>query len=201
MRMSLTKRPTFTVVIPTLGRPGLPLTLESARHENVEIIVVADTYRMMRYDVNTIREIAESSNARFLAVDADRHDHGSPQLQAGYECAECSWIMNLGDDDLYEPLAFETMQRAIDEIGEPMPMMFRSVLHPGPQRGNTVPVVLWHEPVLERSKMTGQCFVIPNDQSRIGSWLPDQDVGHITETVRLWGGRIAWRTEVLAQCY
>lgn len=200
-------RPLFTVVIPTIGRPSLPKTLESilANRNNYvvdpEIIVVADTFEMgdaVRYH---IKGAAQAYGARYLELDAGFHDWGSPQLQLGYAEAQGEYILNCGDDDIYEPLAFETIKRAIDELAAPVPMMFRTVLHPAPQRGNEVPVVLWHHPELVNRNITGQCLVLPNVQEKIGRWDILVDFGFITSTVELWGGQVAWRTEVISQCY
>lgn len=199
-------RPLFTVVIPTIGRPTLARTLESIRSQltpaDVEILVVVDTHTHLSHEAwQTIRGYTGFFNARYWEVDAGHHDWGSPQLQAGYAAAEGEWILNIGDDDVYEPFAFETIKRAVESVVEPVPLMFRTVLHPAPQRGNTVPVVLWAQPELVDKGITGQCFVIPNDQARIGRWDILVDFGFITDTVRLWDGRVEWRTEIISQCY
>lgn len=197
-------RTLFTVVIPTIGRESLPKTLASINRDYAEIIVVADTFEMGKHDANWIKLQAQEYDADFLAVDAGYHDTGSPQLQAGYAAAGGAWVMNSGDDDLYEPFAFETMARAIESLAEPVPLMFRTALHPtwpDQRRGNREIVVLWKDPVIRDKNITGQCFVIPNDQSRIGSWSIHVDFGFITDTVRLWDGRLEWRTELISQCY
>lgn len=194
-------RPLFTVVVPTLGRQSLPETLASINRDLAEIIVVADTFEMPATIRDAIKGEAKRWACRYLEVDAGHHDWGSPQLQAGYAAAEGDWILNCGDDDCYEPFAFETIKRAIDSIAAPVPMMFRTVLHPSPVRGNTVPVVLWHDPELRNRNITGQCFVIPNVQEKIGRWDILVDFGFITSTVELWGGDVAWRTEVISQCF
>lgn len=193
----------FTIVIPTIGRETLPRTLDAIpkRRESgisVEVLVVADTHGPLLSDV---RSVAKRYGVAYHEVDAGYHDTGSPQLQYGYEIATGSLIGNLGDDDIHEPFAFETMQWAISTLTEPVPLMFRTVLHPGPQRGNAVPVVLWHHPEIVDKNITGQCFVIPNDPARMGSWLQHMDFGFISSTVERWGGRIEWRTEVVSQCY
>lgn len=101
-------RPLFTVVIPTIGRDSLPKTLASipAAIENdlVEVIVVADAHGNNAYNLHKIEADARRFGARYLEVDAGYHDVGSPQLQAGYAAAEGQWILNCGDDDIYEPL-------------------------------------------------------------------------------------------------
>jgi len=193
-------RPLFSVIVPTIGRLSLPDTLASIPAD-VEVLVVADTFEMEESRRAWIETTALEAGARYLECDAGYHDTGSPQLQHGYANATGAWVLNCGDDDRHEPFAFETMKRAIESLDEPVPLMFRTVLHPGPQRGNRVPVVLWHHPEIIDKNITGQCFVIPNDQARIGSWSILVDFGFITDTVRLWDGRIEWRTELISQCY
>lgn len=194
--------PLFTVVIPTLGRPTLPHTLASINPAFAETIVVADAFDMVPDRLNEIANVVRAFHARFEAVDAGRHNHGSPQLQHGYAIARGRWILNLGDDDRFEPYAFQTMASILETMPIPTPAMFRVVLHPAPQRGaQRLPVVLWAEPIIRRSWMTGQSFVIPNRPDRMGSWLHDQDVGFIETTLELWHDRVEWRPEVIEQCY
>lgn len=194
-------RPLFTVVVPTLGRETLPRTLASIPRDQVQVIVVADLFEMGKGDANVIRHMAKAWGAEYASLNAGYHDWGSPQLQLGYELARGEYILNCGDDDVYEPLAFETIKRAIDSLEAPCPMMFRTALHPSPVRGNTNIAVLWQYPTLTNRNITGQCFVIPNDQARIGRWNILVDFGFITSTVELWGGQVAWRTEIISQCY
>lgn len=197
------RAPLFSVVVPTLGRESLPKTLRSITEQDIlaEILVVADTFEMGKDLRAAIAGEAARWGARYLEVDAGHHDWGSPQLQRGYAEATGRYILNEGDDDIFEPLAFETIRRAIVEVGEDVPMMFRTVLHPSPVRGNTQPVVLWHHPTLTNRNITGQCLLLPNDQSKIGRWDILVDFGFITSTIELWGGKVAWRTEIISQCF
>lgn len=189
--------PFFTVVIPTIGRPTLGRTLDSIP-EGVDVIVVADTFEMDEGTQRMIRCHALAWGARYYAVDAGRHDTGSPQLAEGYRQAQGNWIMNLGDDDVYEPHAFKTIRRAIVNDVTTRPLMFRTVLHPAPHRGNELPVALWATPEITRGRITGQCFLTPNDQSKLGEWV--DDVTFMQQTVERFGS-VAWRTEVISQCY
>lgn len=196
-------RPLFTVVIPTIGRETLVRTLESIRDQRgpdvVEIIVVADAFEMEPSKLDEIRIEAKLYEARCAGVDAGRHDTGSPQLAYGYEQAQGAWIVNLGDDDLYEPYAFTAMRRAIENDVTTRPLMFRTVLHPAPHRGNELPIVLWHRPEIVRGLITGQCFAVPNVPEKLGGWV--DDVTFMSETIEKWDGLVGWRTEVVSQCY
>lgn len=199
-------RPLFTVVIPTVGRPTLGRTLASIRAQPnghlIEVTVVADTHGGLTPEQNSIIHHARQVyRARYLEVDAGAHDTGSPQLHVGFALAEGEYILNCGDDDVYEPEAFELLAEIVrrHRTGWHWPLMFRVVMHPNSARGNRVPVTLWERPSIERFNVTGQSFVCPNVPGTIGRWV--DDVTLIRETVALWGGRCEWREEVIAQCY
>lgn len=182
----------FTVVIPTIGRETLARTLESIDPRLASVIVVADTHGPLLSDVE---KIAREYDASYADLDAGAHDTGSPQLHLGYQLAGGTYVMSCGDDDVYEPDAFETILSAMGDH----PAMFKVVLYPNEQRGNTTPAELWSEPAIERFKVTGQGFVTPNVKPTMGRWV--DDVTFMRETVALHGGRIDWREEVIARCY
>lgn len=191
-------RPLFTVVIPTIGRPSLPLTLASIDRDYAEVIIVADTHDPLQSDVG---RTAGQYGARYLEVDAGHHDTGSPQLHVGFALAEGRYVLNCGDDDVYEDGAFDLLADVVlrQPAGWHVPLMFKVVMHPNAARGNRVPVTLWERPVIERFNVTGQSFVCPNVPGKVGRWV--DDVTLMAETVALWGGACDWRTEVIAQCY
>jgi glycosyltransferase involved in cell wall biosynthesis len=196
----MTRRPLFSVVIPTVGRPTLPLTLASIDRHYAEIIVVADTHGPLQTDVG---RTAGQYGARYLEVDAGAHDTGSPQLHVGFALAEGQYILNCGDDDVYEPEVFDLLAEIVRDKPEPWPrhgpVMFKVVMHPNGARGNHAPVTLWERPAIERFNVTGQSFVCPNVPGKVGRWV--DDVTLMRETVALWDGRCEWREEVIAQCY
>ena len=189
-------RPLFTVVIPTVGRPSLPQTLASIVRDYAEIIVVADMHGPLQ---SNVARAAGQYGARYLEVDAGHHDAGSPQLHVGFALAEGRYILNCGDDDVYEPEAFDLMADVVRGKDEHEPVMFKVELLPNGARGNRVPVTLWERPVIERFNVTGQSFVCPNLPGRIGRWV--DDVTMMAETVAFWGGRCEWREELIARCY
>ena len=196
-------RPLFTVVIPTLGRETLERTLASIRGQRLgnlaEILVVQDSYEATAYAMLRTMETCGLYGAIYAEHNAGRHDTGSPQLALGYGLAKGQWIVNCGDDDVYEPYAFLAMQRAIEHDVTTRPLMFRTVLHPAPQRGDQrESIVLWQERRIERGRITGQCFLAPNVPEKLGRWV--DDVTFMAETVEKWGS-VGWRTEVISQCY
>lgn len=132
----------LTIVIPSQGRATLKRCLESMwspYHDGyrAEVIVVADTHSPLRMDV---KALATYYGVTYLEHDAGRHDWGYPQLQYGYERAQGDYILNLGDDDVYEPRAFEMIRHAIAEVGEG-PLLFRALMHPSASRPCGAPLL------------------------------------------------------------
>lgn len=190
-------RPFFTVVVPTQGRPALPRLLESLDNVGrLEILVVADTHSPLLCDVAAI---ANTYGARYIELDAGTHAWGYPQIQHGYDLAEGEYILCIGDDDVYEPGAFDAIWAAIEEHGRPAPFLFRVELHPSPTRGCRRPVILWDEPRLLRGRISTQNLVVPNVKDRLGHWW--DDFCFIEATVNRWGGQAVWRDELIARCY
>lgn len=194
-------RPLFSVVIPTIGRPTLMRTLLSFRSALLsgvaEAIIVADTHGEVSIaTLGDIRVAANVAGARFFEFDAGQHDTGSPQIHMGFMQARGCYLLNCGDDDVYEPGAFDMLARV---VRGGWPLMFRTVMYPNSQRGCVEPETIWREPRIERFNVTGQGFVCPNDPRRMGRWV--DDVTFMRETVALHGGRIEWRDETIARCY
>lgn len=191
-------RPLFTVVIPTLGRVTLLDTIRSIP-AGVEKIVVYDAFEAIQDHHAWVQANAGPLGYRYLELDAGRHDTGSPQIAYGFEQAHGGWLLNFGDDDVYEPGAFDLIRGAIAEQSRPHPLMFKVELHPNEQRGNREPVRLWQDREIRRYGVTGQSFVCPNDPDKLGQWL--SDVHFMAETAMFYGGLVDWREELIARCY
>lgn len=194
-------RPLFSCIVPTLGRQSLPRTLASIREQAVpaEILVVADAHGQGDDILRAIELEAGRWDARFLSLDAGRHDTGSPQIALGYRHATGAWLLVPGDDDVYLPDAFATILGAVNEQDAPHPLMFRTEMLPNAARGNTRPVTLWDRKAIERFHVTGQGFCCPNDPARLGAWVNDHVF--MEQTVWNYDGRIDWREETIARCY
>jgi hypothetical protein len=188
----------FSVVIPTLGRPTLLPTLDSIP-EDVQRIVVVDTFEMDDDTRAGIRHLTTALGVTHLELDAGRHDTGSSQLALGFAEARGQWLLNFGDDDVYEPGAFDIIRQAIAEQRTPHPLMFKVELLPNGARGNRRPVTLWQDRSIRRYGVTGQSFVCPNDPAKLGRWV--DDVTFMQGTVALHGHQIDWREERIARCY
>ena len=192
----------LTIVIPTQGRSTLPRCLESMRPEHhggyqAEVLVVADTYSPLLMDVEAV---AREYGAAYREWGEDRHNWGYPQLAYGYLLARGDYIMNIGDDDVYESGAFEVVRAAIAELDQPTPLLFRALMHPSVSRPCGNPLLLWGQRgLLQRSRVTGQNLICPNIPGQIGVWI--DDFIQMEHTISLHDGRVMWRDEVIARCY
>lgn len=197
----MNERKMFTVIVPTLGRDSLPKTLDSIDKALCEIIIVADGFELSHETYMYLRKEAELYEARFYIVDIGRHDFGSPQLQFGYKMATGKWILNCGDDDIYFPWTFKMLKEIIDK-SPAIPMVFRTILHPGSQRGNKHDVILWEDPEIRNKNITGQCLVVPNVQEKLGNWNILADHMFIWTTIMLgWNKQVMWRKEIISECF
>jgi hypothetical protein len=192
----------LTIVIPTQGRETLNRCLNSmlpSRQGNgpVQILVVADTHSPLQQDV---KWMCEQYHVTYLEFDAGWHDWGYPQLQYGYDLALGDYIMNIGDDDVYEPGAFTVIRQAIAELPSARPLLFRALMHPSVSRPCGDPLLLWRlRGQIVRGTVTGQNLIAPNVPALLGCWV--DDFHHLAETVNLWDGLVEWRDEVIARCY
>lgn len=189
-------RPLLSVVIPTQGRETLPRALASIRRGQIvgaEVVIVADTHSPLLSDVGAV---AQTYGARYLELDAGRHDYGYDQIQRGMERASGEYVLSIGDDDEYLPGALDGIAAAIAEQESPRPLLFKAVMKWGQ--------VLWDEPVLRMSHISTQNICAPNLPEMLGSWLGriyQADYLFIAETVAKWCGLVAWRDEVIVQCH
>lgn len=202
-------KPMFSVVIPTVGRRSLPDTLASIPPE-VEVIVVADKFEP-KPDFERIYYMCRMRpGTRYLELDVGKHDTGSSQIDFGMRRAEGEYLLNFGDDDIYEPFAFDKMKRAIEMERhrwthyDALPFMFRVALHPtwpDPRRGNRNIAVIWRFPAVIDKNITGQCFVVPNKPDLLGNWFGNVDLEFMQTTVANYDGICVFREEIIAQCY
>jgi glycosyltransferase involved in cell wall biosynthesis len=179
------REPTFTVVIPTRGRPTLRQTLESLvlqlRGED-EVIVVAD---------------GEQPVAREICADFSRpcwqyleHSHtadsGNSQREVGKARGTCDYLCFMDDDDAYVEGAFAAMRAAATQ-SPGRPLLFRM---------NHYGTVLWHAAELAYGNVGTPMLVVPYDRERLGRWDVD-DFHFIQQTLQLQGEPV-WREEIVA---
>ena len=195
--------PTFSVIIPTIGRASLAETLKSiagqAAHpldggwlEN-EVVVISDGPRS---GAAWLCDMFNRSSGFALAsyeFTPPSRDWGATQRNLGMSRAKNDYLLFIDDDDIFVPLAFQTICRRIAQRPG-QPLMFRMEHH--------IVGTIWREPaVIHRNVGTGM-LVLPNDKGRIGRYSAryEGDFDFFTETEPLWPGGFVWLEDVIVAC-
>ena len=185
--------PLLTVVVPTIGRPGLGAALLSVRRQapaaEVELLVVGDTHRGTYHQaLARVPHVCRTAGARYVEHDGGVHCYGQPQRQRGQAAARGHWLAWLQDDDLWEPDALAAIRPFFRYR---RPLLFRAET----RLGGTV----WREPRLELGNVDANCLVVPNEPARLGRWglSYNGDYDMICETVAAWGD-CAWPSPLIA---
>jgi glycosyltransferase involved in cell wall biosynthesis len=189
-------RPKLSVIIPTIGRlPGLERALDSISVQPpvrgwTEIVVVGDT---LDGPLPAAEALAREYGARYVEHAGPLHCVGHPQRQYGMGVANGEWLAFLADDDIWTEGALPAIYAAIDEVGEPQPLLFRVQMN---WLGGHV---VWDTTYLAVGNIDAECIVVPNDPARLGTWehIYAGDFSFILETCRKWG-RWEWRPELIA---
>jgi hypothetical protein len=199
----MSARPELTVIIPTQGRATLARALASiadaSQPHDVEVIVCADTHGGL---LAPVAPTAGAYGAVYLEHDAGHHGYGHPQLAYAYPWASGAWVAVLGDDDEFVPGALATIC-AIVEDAERIPHVFRITMEPSVTRPIGSPMTIWREPAIACGNVSGQSIVVPNDPPMLAAYPPHSTGDHefIRDTVANYGGRVAWRPELIALCH
>jgi GT2 family glycosyltransferase len=177
--------PTFTVVIPTGGRPTLRRTLESlvlqVRRED-EVIVVADGEQPLAREI-----CGDFPRPRWQYVEHLRTaDSGNSQREVGKARGTGDYLCFMDDDDVYVDGAFAAMRAAAIQCPG-RPLLFRM---------NHYGSVLWQAAELVYGNVGTPMLVVPYDRERLGRWDID-DFHFIRQTLELQREPV-WREEVVA---
>lgn len=161
--------------------------------------MVGDSFQnTWRSQLDTIPSLLARLGGPFSYVEYDGGEHiaGQPQRQYGMQIADGQWLSWLGDDDLYLPGAFESIRQAIESLSEPAPLLFRWI---SPWK-----TLYWHTPNFYGDvpgHIDAECIVAPNIPEKMGHWenIYQGDYIYISETIKLHGGNVVFRPEVIAQ--
>jgi glycosyltransferase involved in cell wall biosynthesis len=188
------RRPLLSVIIPTIGRPGLRSALQSVllqpQARQVEVIVVGDSFERPTA-LEAASALCAELGARYLEHDGGLHCWGQPQRNAGMAAAKGRWLAFLADDDIHYPDSLTTIFAAIDQRLEPMPLLFRV--------DHWIGLPIWQAPYLKQANIDANCLVVPNRPDRLGTWTNryEGDFDFAAETVAKWRGQVEWRREFL----
>lgn len=190
-------RPWLSVILPTIGRPGLERALDSIERQpgiDREVIVVEDTLSGQQPHV---KPLAERYGALWMPYAGEDHCWGHPQRNFGATVATGRWLAWMADDDIYTPGAFDMIARAVEreeQSGDPCPLLFRVKMN---QYGGRL---IWGAPGhIAIGNVDAECIVTPNDPAKLGRWAMEYTGDHdfIRDTVENYG-RCRWVDPVIA---
>jgi hypothetical protein len=188
-------QPWLSVILPSIGRPGLERALDSIERQpgiDREVIVVEDTLSGTQPHVKVL---ASRYGALYVGYAGEDHCWGHPQRNYGATVAKGRWLAWMADDDIYTRDAFDAIYREVERqerSGDPCPILFRVKMN---QYGR----LIWGAPGLAVGNIDAECIVTPNDPARLGTWALryEGDFDFIKETVDL-HGRCRWADPVIA---
>jgi len=187
----------FSLLIPTAGRPELECALSSIVLQLApedEVIVIGDT---LDDPLLHSQAIVESFGPQFRWIEHkdEEHTFGHRQLNAGIAAARGDYIHCQDDDDIWSDDALPSMRRAALQFpGRPFLFRFISRHHGQP---------FWDRyGLLAQDHVGGHCLVTPNTTGKVGKWSDryQGDFDFVLDTVTLQGGidNVIWRDEIIA---
>lgn len=179
--------PTFSIIVPTTGRPSLRTALQSLANQPLmpgdEVIVVGAG-----------EEQAQSFGYRHLAH-APAGDYGYSERAFGMAAATASHLAFLDDDDVYVPGAFAAMRAEIARNPD-RPHLFKMIAPWGE--------TLWRSAgVIKPGDFGGAQFVTPNIPEKLGRYSDryEADYDFIVSTLALYPAHaLVWSNTVTYRC-
>jgi len=188
--------PWLSVVIPTVGRDTLQMTLDSLSAqpecEGVEVLVVGDTFggRTPALEQASVR--VELAGYTWLEHDAGLHCVGQPQRTFGARMAKAPWVWFSQDDNVAARDSLAAIEAAIDQQVSARPLFFRMRTHWGRD--------IWRSPDLMLGNIDADCLVFPRAIAKQVEWglRYEGDYDAATRAVELSGGDVAWVDEIVS---
>jgi hypothetical protein len=189
-------KPWLSVVIPTVGRETLQLTLDSltAQPESsgLEVLVVADTFGGMTQNLVQARIRVELAGFRWLEYDAGFHCVGQPQRTFGAKAATAPFVWFSQDDNVAAEDSLARIEMAIDEQPQRRPLFFRFL---APWRET-----IWREPNLMLGNIDADCLVFPRAIAHEVEWglRYEGDYDAAAQAFQISGGDVTWSDHVVS---
>jgi len=153
----------ITIITPTIGRPSLERTIESAMRcgfskSSDEMIVVGDGPQP---EGRRIAGLFEGHGVRYMEVGPD-HCFGHPQRNAAMASALGTHLAFMDDDDEYADGALDHMREVLSQ--NPLKMaIFRAQVE-SPKR------LLWRVKSIRVGNVSTQMVAVPNIPTLLGVW-------------------------------
>lgn len=184
---------TFSILLPTIGRPSLARTLASIYTQRLEfgdevLLAIDANYNA----AHATWDAAKLSGKVFSIPNGPHCDWGHTPRNLVMPYATGDYLLSIDDDDSYEPGAFDAIRRALAENPQ-RPHIFRMRYKGG---------LLWRDNAVEVGNFSTQQLVIPNDPSKLGKYGSryEGDYDFMLQTLSLYPqGSVVWREEVIAR--
>lgn len=190
--METLAKPTLSIITPTIGRPSLGATLDSAvLGKNDEWLVVGDGPQL--YAEGQVKK--RPKNVKY-SYTVKTGNYGNFQRDVAMQLSFKDWFVFIDDDDVFAPNALNVIKRTLAD-SEPCPWIFRMITPLGR--------LLWDRPIVSRGVIGGSMLVLPNIPEKIAQWSDhsgyDSDFLFIQETLRLWEPiKPKWAADVIIVC-
>lgn len=182
----------LSVLVPTIGRPSLRLTLQSIKSQfssGDEVLLLSDG--PISDDLRQLWDELALPGRLIEVPDGPHRDWGHTPRNYGLPFARCPYVMHLDDDDQLAPNGMAAIRRAI--LADPDAcFMFRMQYCDGRR--------LWSEPKLIPNNVGTPMFIHPRELT-FGHWQPvyGGDFSFIADTMKLNPQRkLCWKSDVVA---
>lgn len=174
MPITFVVQPTFSVIVPTCGRPSLYACIASVvdqLEDDDELIVVGDGRQERAAAV-----VEDFQPARLTYVEASLPGSafGNAQRDAGMAIAKGSWVMFLDDDDVWRHGALEVVR---NNLRNDSAHIFRAEWGPGHHAHG---VTLWADPVVRVQNIATPMVVLPN-RRYARTWMDGNAAGVVSD--------------------
>jgi glycosyltransferase involved in cell wall biosynthesis len=185
----------FSIIIPTLGRPGLMDTLQSLIPSGLEpwdeVVVVADGGAPAAHEIARLSGLETHARVKLVDLIPQGGCWGQPGRNRGMAESGGTHLVFTQDDNVLLPDALSGIRDEI--LDNPLALHFFRVI---PQCGATV----WGTESVHHGNIDADCGVVPNIPSRLGQWGHSYqgDVDFWTETATHWESNIFWHPVLIA---
>ncbi len=188
-----TDLPTFSVIVPTIGRPTLARTLTSLRMQDWiygdEVILAADGESS--FAKRLWRQYKMPGHFIESPICLGSWGHGMRNALLDQNVASGNFLLALDDDDIFTTKAIATIRKAVvDAPG--CPHIFRMRSTEG---------TLWSTPELKPRNVGTPMFVFPNHPKRLGRYAMRYggDLDFAQQTAAFYPPEaLVWRPEIIA---